>query len=244
MRGFFRHLAEGLVEPYSTLWFIYALAIVSLVTKLVRPVQSSVVLAAAAAIHIMPVPTGSFFVKALCENWFFFLAGYLFAPLIFDVADWARTHRARAVALLAAWAIVNGALALTELSTAESTITLAALPIASLAVGCAGAGAIVILAAVLSTMRLGTVMRYVGARSIVIYLTFFLPMAATRVALTRTGLIDNIGLVSAIVTVTAVTVPLVVGWLVQGTWLAFLYSRPAWARLKPTADPMRLTPAE
>ncbi len=45
--AFAAHLAHALVEPYSSLWFIYLLAVFSVVTKVLRRVPGGVVLAAA-----------------------------------------------------------------------------------------------------------------------------------------------------------------------------------------------------
>ena len=42
-----------------------------------------------------------------------------------------------------------------------------------------------------------------GANSIVIYLAFFLPMAATRIVLLKTGIITDLGTISLLVTVAA-----------------------------------------
>ena len=43
-------------------------------------------------------------------------------------------------------------------------------------------------------------LRYCGQNSIVIYLAFFLPMAATRIALLKTGIITDLGTISLLVT--------------------------------------------
>lgn len=85
--GFATHLAVSLVEPYSTLWFIYILAVFSIVTKVLRRVPSSVVLAAAVALQLMPVDSGWFLLNEFCERWVFFLVGYLFAQRIFALAS-------------------------------------------------------------------------------------------------------------------------------------------------------------
>jgi uncharacterized membrane protein YcfT len=73
--------------------------------------------------------------------------------------------------------------------------------------------------------------RYCGQNSIVIYLAFFLPMAATRVALTKSGLITDPGTVAALVTLAAVVTPLILHRAVRGTNLGFLFERPARFRL-------------
>ena len=56
----------------------------------------------------------------------------------------------------------------------------------------------------LARMQWLNFLRYCGEHSIVIYLAFFLPMAATRTLLLKTGLITDIGTISLIVTVAGV----------------------------------------
>ena len=84
--------------------------------------------------------------------------------------------------------------------------------------------------------------RYCGRNSIVIYLAFFLPMAVTRAVLLRLGIISDIGTISLIVSATAVIGPLVLFWIVRGTFARFLFERPNWAHLRRPAA--RMVPAE
>ena len=243
LAGFGHHLLASLVEPYSTLWFIYILAVFSIVTKLLREVSATALFAAGAALQIMPIETGSFLVNEFCERWVYFLAGYLFARQIFRLADWARAHAVKAILGLAAWAIVNGVLALVVVDPVHRS-TLAELPVIGLIAGLSGATAIVVLASLLSRTKLADPLRYCGANSIAIYLTFFLPMAAFRYVLVKTGLIQDVGIVSALVTALAVLVPLLIERMTRGTRLSFLYRRPAWARLAPARPEFRLQAAE
>ena len=86
-------------------------------------------------------------------------------------------------------------------------------------------------------------LRYCGQNSIVIYLAFFLPMAATRIALLKTGIITDLGTISLLVTAVGVIGALGWYWAVRGTPLRFLFERPDWARLKSAPAPA-LQPAE
>ncbi len=242
LSGFLTHLATALIEPYSTLWFVYILAVLSVVTKLLRQVRPTIVLAAAAALQILPVATGSFLIDEFCGRWVYFLAGYLFASQIFKLADWARRQTGPALAALAAWALCNAGLALTAIDLGRVT-TLAEVPVISLAAGLAGASAVVVAAVLLGRVRLAVPLRYCGANSIAIYLTFFIPMALTRTVLVRTGVIEDAGIVAAIVTGIAVLVPLGIERLVRDTRFALLYRRPAWARLAPARTALKLQPA-
>src|SRR5215203_450985 len=76
-------------------------------------------------------------------------------------------------------------------------------------------------------------LRYFGQNSIVIYLAFFLFMAASRMVLIRTGWIADIGTISALVTLAGVLGPIVLFWAVRHTCLPFLFERPQRFWLKP-----------
>ena len=85
-------------------------------------------------------------------------------------------------------------------------------------------------------------LRFCGKNSIVIYLAFFLPMAATRALLLKTGVIGDIGVVSLIVTAAGVLGALAIWWATRGTRLDFLFVRPARFWLSPRR--IALQPAE
>jgi uncharacterized membrane protein YcfT len=86
-------------------------------------------------------------------------------------------------------------------------------------------------------------LRYCGEHSIVIYLAFFLPMAATRTVLIKTGVVTDIGTMSALVTFAGVFGALVWYWAVRSTPFRFLFERPAWTRLTPVRS-RAMQPAE
>jgi len=240
--GFVHHLALSLIEPFGTLWFVYLLAVFSVATKLLRGVPPVILLALAAALQIIPVHTGWTLIDEFCARFVYFLAGYLLAPGIFRLAEAAVARPALSAAGLAVWALINGFFALSP-SPVEGYPTLASLPIVSLALGAIGAVAVVTIAALLTPTRLATPFRHCGRHSIAIYLAFFLPMAATRAVLLKSGAIDDVGLVSAIVTAVAVVAPLILERLVRTTPLSFLFRRPAAFHIAPARAP-RLQPAE
>lgn len=230
--AFAAHLAHALVEPYSSLWFVYLLAVFSVVTKVLRRCPGALLLAGAALLQVADIRSDATLVEEFCGRYVYFVAGYLFAGRIFALADAARRHVGPALCGLAAWAVLEGWMALTPAGH-PAYPTLASLPIASLALGAAGALAIVVVAALIerSGTAVAEALRTCGQRSIVIYLAFSLPMAATREILVRTGLVNDIGLASLIVMAAALLVPLALERLVRHTPLALLFVRPAWFRL-------------
>ena len=70
-------------------------------------------------------------------------------------------------------------------------------------------------------------LRFCGEHSIVIYLAFFLPMAATRTLLLRAGLIHDIGTISLIVTIVGVFGALAIWRGALAVGANFLFERPA-----------------
>jgi uncharacterized membrane protein YcfT len=85
---------------------------------------------------------------------------------------------------------------------------------------------VVAVSGLLAKVDVFTFLRYCGRNSIVIYLAFFLPMAVTRTVLMKTGLITDIGTISAIVTIAGVVGALMIYWAVRFTPLKFLFERP------------------
>jgi uncharacterized membrane protein YcfT len=75
-------------------------------------------------------------------------------------------------------------------------------------------------------------LRYLGRNSIVIYLAFFLGMAASRSVLLKTGLIPDLGTVALLVTISGILGALLWFWAVRRTPLRFLFERPSWAKLE------------
>jgi uncharacterized membrane protein YcfT len=232
--GVLKFYLESFVEPFGTLWFIYLLPIFFVVTKLARGVPPALMLALGAALEIAPVATGWTVVDEFAGRFVYFYAGYALAPHIFRLAAEVQARAPLALAGLAAWALVNGVIVFAGY---------ASMPVMSLALGIAGAAAVIAASALLAKIDWFAALRYCGEHSIVIYLAFFLPMAATRAALLKTGIIADVGTISALVTTAGVVVPLAFYWLVRGTRARFLFERPERFRIAPRR-PVAMQPAE
>jgi uncharacterized membrane protein YcfT len=220
------HFQKALFYPFPPLWFIYVLPIYFVVTKLTRHVPIWGMLGFAALIHTVPLKTGWPAIDVFATHYFvYFLAGYVAAPFIFRFAETAARHWATALACLAVWAVVNTSYAFTA-SRFEAYPVLADLPFVSIMLGLLGALAVVTTASLLAKFRLASFIKYCGANSIVIYVAFMLPMALSRVALIKLGLITNIGVVSVLVMTIAALVPLALHRAVKGTAFRFLFERP------------------
>ncbi|GLR89078.1 acyltransferase family protein [Bradyrhizobium iriomotense] len=208
---------ESFIEPFGTLWFIYLLPIFFVVTKLTRRIPPLAIWLAAALLETARIATGWTAIDEFCARFVYFYSGYLFADYVFALSDRARRHPATALAALGAWALVNAALVAHDASE---------WPMVSLLLGFCGACAIVTMGTLLAHARRLNFLRFCGEHSIVIYLTFFLPMAATRTLLLRTGVVPDIGMTSLIVTIVGVIGALAIWQTALRLHAHFLFERP------------------
>ena len=226
---------ESLIEPFGTLWFIYLLPVFFVVTKLTRNIPPLAIWAAAAALEMMHVATGWTVIDEFCARFVYFYSGYWFAASVFAVSDRARARPVLAIAGLVLWTLVNGALV--EFGYSEW-------PLVSLALGLAGAGAIIVTGTLLARAQWLNFLRYCGEHSIVIYLAFFLPMAATRTVLLKTGVISDIGTISLIVTIAGVAGAILIWRVATAAGGRFLFERPGAFWIAPNKAGPRLQAAE
>ncbi len=228
---------ESFVEPFGTLWFIYLLPIFFVAVKAARQwrVPPAALWLLGAALEIAPIATGWTVIDEFAGRFVYFYTGYIGATVIFSFAERVRANMAAATAGLAAWSFVNGFFVFSGA---------AEWPVVSLALGLLGAAAVVALSALLARVEIGRFLRYCGEKSLYIYLSFFLPMAATRVVLLKTNIITDVGWVSLIVTIAGVVGALAMYWIARNHRNAgLLYRRPGWLRLDGGRN-LRLQPAE
>ena len=236
---------EALWQPFGTLWFIYVLPVFFLFTRLARGLPVWFVLAWAALLEALPVHTGSVVFDEFAQRYVFFFAGYAFAPHVFAFAKAVALRPGLSIAGLALWGLANGLLVFTpapasldfliqgEIGDTGATGGLSELPGVSLALGLAGALAVVAAAAPIARAPWASWPRWLGRHSIVVYLAFFLPMATTRIALVQTGLIPDVGLMALVTTVAGIAGPALLYALVKWSGRGrFLFERPAWASIE------------
>jgi uncharacterized membrane protein YcfT len=226
---------ESFIEPFGTLWFIYLLPVFFVFTKVTWRMPPLLIWGAAAALEMAHVATGWTVIDEFSARLVYFYSGYLFAGYVFALSDRARAHPSWALAGLALWALIDGGLVASGYSE---------WPLISLALGLAGACAIVVLGTLLAYRRWLDFLRYCGEHSIVIYLAFFLPMAATRTLLLREGWIHDIGTISLIVTVVGVAGALAIWRLALAIGANFLFERPAAFWIAPQKPRTKLQAAE
>jgi uncharacterized membrane protein YcfT len=226
---------ESLIEPFGTLWFIYLLPVFFVVTKATHKMPALAIWGVAALLESAHVATGWTVIDEFCARFVYFYSGYLFAANVFALSDNARAQPVQAFAGLALWALINGNLVYLGFSE---------WPLISLSLGLAGACAIVTLGTLLARAHWLTALRFCGEHSIVIYLAFFLPMAATRTLLLRTGIIHDIGTISLIVTVAGVVGALAIWRVALKAGASFLFERPPAFWIAPQKPQATLQAAE
>jgi uncharacterized membrane protein YcfT len=227
---------ETFWEPFGTLWFIYLLPIFFVVTKLARSagMPPLALWLFAAALEIAPIATGYTVIDEFAARFVYFYTGYILAARIFALASHVQNQPETAFAGLTVWGLFNGILVFSGN---------AALPLISLSLGLAGAGAVVAVSSVMAQSDIFKPLRYCGQHSIVIYLAFFLGMAASRTLLLRTGWIEDAGTISVVVTLSGIIGALMLFWAVRRSPLRFLFERPARFWIAPK-QPLKLRTAQ
>lgn len=250
-----RTVILSIIQPFGTLWFIYMLPVFFVITKLfkaypwqlfgvaiilqVLPIDTSAVWPQIAAqLGVISVDNHWVLIDEFCSFFVYFLAGYLFAPRLFDLAERAQKHVTPALLCLSAWFLIN--LGLVYLDIAKW-------PIISLALGGAGAVAIVTMGSLLTKWRPAKALNYLGAHSIVVYLAFFIPMVMARLFFLKVVPGMDVGTASALSTGFAVVTPLIGLAIIRYIGFGhFLFYRPEWAIFASKPDNRRaaIQPAE
>jgi len=204
---------ESFIEPFGTLWFIYLLPIFFVITKATRKMPPLLIWTVLALLEAAHIETGWTVIDEFGARFVYLCAEYVFA-----LSDRARARPSLALIGLALWALVNGSLVWFGFSE---------WPLVSLMLGLSGACAIVIMGTLLARAHWLGFLRFCGEHSIVIYLAFFLPMAATRTLLLRAGPIHDIGTISLVVTIVGVLGALAIWRAALAVGAHFLFERPA-----------------
>ena len=226
---------ESFIEPFGTLWFIYLLPIFFVITKATRRLPPLLIWGLAAMLEMTHFSTGWTAIDEFGARFVYFYTGYLFADAVFALSAGVRKQPWLALIALAVWAIANEGLV--KVGVSER-------PVISLLLGLAGAFAVVAVATLLARVKWFVFIRFCGQHSIVIYLAFFLPMAATRTLLLHTGIIHDVGAMSLTVTLSALFGALAIWQVAIRFGASFLFERPDAFRITPKKAGPALQAAE
>ncbi|MCH2077383.1 MAG: acyltransferase family protein [Rhodobacteraceae bacterium] len=217
---FLSGLATALIYPEGHLWFIYCLPLCFVLARVTRGLLPLGVWIGAAAAHIFDVQGEPLLLVYLTHYFVFFYTGHVASPLIFRFARGVADHPVLALLGLGLWAGGNGWI------THGSDI---AVPGLSLILGVAGGMAITTIAVLLQPIALGSALATLGARSIVVYLGFFIPLKYAESLLIPLGLPADVTIALALCA--GIAVPLWLYALLKRTGVGlWLFERPAWAR--------------
>lgn len=225
--GFAKLWIKSLIEPSNSLWFVHMLAIFYAVTRLLRQLPPWLLVLGAFALQSLfqlgILHTGWDVIDRFANRYVYFCIGFAFAPAIFSMAERAVQRSIVIYPLLIVWAGVNALAVANNLHNMFVT---------SFVLGMLGATAVCFISALLARHGLGNFIRYCGQNSIVIYLTYALPLAAAMLLLEHFGLpFGSVGLGSLLALCAAVGVPLLFHLAIRSTPLLMLYKRPAWASI-------------
>ncbi|MCZ8350298.1 MAG: acyltransferase family protein [Rhizobium sp.] len=226
--------AFGLIEPFSTLWFIYVLPFFMLAAKLAKGKLAYLIGVSAILLHLWSAAypfggayamtsqaTTSTAINSISLFFVFFLAGYLGRHWIDALLETASRKLSLSVATLAIWV---------GLHSYTWHLGITGVPGLTILFGLLGGLAVALLALLLDRVNGFGWLAYCGRHSLPIYLAFVIPMAASREILASTDFAKYPDLMMILVLFVAILVPLVIERAVRGRQLGFLFARPAWAR--------------
>lgn len=226
-----RWAALALIEPHGSLWFIHALALFSVMMVLLRGAPLWFTLGFAVALHLFAPLTGWTAIDEFTARFVFFAAGVAAAPLLAGLADEAMRRKTGAALLLALAALAN-TLAIWPALFGLPGGSIAEAPLVSLMLGLNGGAALIVLAALIADTHPGRLFAALGRESLAIYVAFTIPMALTRVALVKSGLVVSPGLASLIVVSAAVLAPLLMQRIARRVGAGFLFETPPALKLR------------
>lgn len=232
--GFGQAFLVAFIEPVNALWFLHMLAIFYVVTRLARQMPVWAMLIIGLAMNTVYqagfVESDWSVINRFMDRFIYFYVGYAGAGLIFKGADFVRPYTKAMIIGLLIWGVTNWYFA---------ELDLHHVPLIAPIFGLIGAMAVCVLGVLMAKHNVGNAIRYVGQNSIVVYLTFYIPMKITEKVIDRIGdPLGSVGLSTAIILIVAIASPLIFERMIRNTPLNFLYVRP---------EPVRLTrpvPAE
>jgi uncharacterized membrane protein YcfT len=204
-------------QPINVLWFVYVLLGFFLVTRLLRPVPSFVVLALAGGLAVTQVKSGSYSLDHFCSTYVFFLMGYYGSETI--LASARRLKPIHAAVLVPVYSIVTLALIYADLRQIQ---------IIWLSCAIFGIFAMTALCVTLSELRLDGVLRYMGSYSLPIFVSHTIATAGTRVVLMKLGLGDHPALLLVGATVGGIMLPILLAEACERLKFPWLFRKPGW----------------
>lgn len=215
------------LSPSTSLWFIYELPIFFVATRLLKNVPWWLVLAIAAALQSTHIFTGWTLIDQFASRYVYFFSGYIFASHLFRIAQWAISNARWALAYLVTWGVMEACVVSRGWSQVSGI---------SLVLGYLGAIAVIFAAGLCSQLAQMNWLRYLGEHSLVVYLGYYIAMSLLIKLITP--VIPDIGTAALLITICSVAATIMMYRLAKGSPLGFLYTRPEWANVRLTPQPI------
>jgi uncharacterized membrane protein YcfT len=225
------------VKPYGVLWFLYMLAVFGLVAKMLwqTKIPTIIVMVVAALLQLSGFEPTNYIITQFSAYFVFFYVGYVMAPAVFRLVEWAQCNPALAIAGLLTWASGNGALVFSSGFSVRPTNThmgLAAFAPLHLGLAILGGLALCVIGGLLVRLHFMNWLRWLGEHSLVVYVAFTIPMSIFRGIALDSGLITDTGTLSLAVLIVSVASPTLLYLLVRRAGVGtFLFERPNWAHV-------------
>jgi uncharacterized membrane protein YcfT len=217
--------ALALLLPGPSMWFLYALAVFAVVTKLARPLPVWLQLGVTGVLSAL---VGAGMVEFGDSRWTY-MSRFLFFFLLGCHARGLAERLARATSLLRA---VAGGVACVAAAAAAVVLGLRTVPGVALALQCLAVGSGVLVAAWVARYRIGRPLVVLGTQTLPIYLTHMLWLAAIMIGVRLVDLPEPVAYALPIVLVVVLTALSLLTHRVLmaagATWLFALPSRLAY----------------
>ncbi|WP_207485814.1 acyltransferase family protein [Arenibaculum pallidiluteum] len=207
-------------RPIDVLWFIYVLILFYLVTWATRKLPAFLMVALAATIASAGIETDPKWITRASHMYVYFLMGYMGSELVLAYGQ--RVKAWYAVAAVPAFAVVSVGMVALDVWRDHTLWFIAA---------CLGIVAMSCLCITIAETWLGSMLRFLGDRSLPIFVMHTIVGPTTRVILTKTGLVTEPLLLVPICTVVAIAVPVAAAVIADRLGLSWVFIKPAWFQI-------------
>lgn len=229
----------ALIEPFSTLWFIFVLPFFFLFARWTMRLPAWLVLGAAGALHVLAAasPEGGIYAMSSRLTGWFAIDSFSLFLVYFALGARFSEFWLRGLASFGARPdfLVLGIVGWLTCHIAGLSLGLTEIPGLTLVFGSLGALAVLGFSTLLAQGKAFQWLAAIGRESLAIYVAFLIPMAIARQVLVGQAGFSDPGWVALGVFLSAVLACLMAAYAAPRIGLGFLFTRPSWARLRPKA---------
>ncbi len=239
--SFTEYFLSNIIEPTTTLWFIYMLGLFFAITRLMAWFNAVTIIILAATLNLASISVGALLIDKFALYWVYFVVGVYAAPFILIGAKRYATRPASSIIWLCIFIVLaNVAIELGMIRTGkhiDSTFLLQYVNSTSrMLLSWVGVGAFIAVISAYSHRYANTFLHYCGQNSLQIFLAFFLFKTPFQHILKAIGLVQfapNISLI--LLACISILGPLYMNHIIMNwrpaRYIQFLFVRPKWVRL-------------